>query len=63
LQIDLSKKYLVHFTSVLHVMGLEFDVVVLPMIDQYELGQPVFRNQLYVRCTRARQQLLMSRLR
>ncbi|WP_324288364.1 hypothetical protein [Pseudomonas aeruginosa] len=31
------------------------------MIDQY--GQPVFRNRLYVGCTRARQQLLMSRLR
>lgn len=62
-QIDLSKKYLVHFTSVLHVKGLEFDVVLLPMIDQYDLGQPVFRNRLYVGCTRARQQLLMSRLR
>ena len=62
-QIDLSKKYLVHFTSVLHVKGLEFDVVMLPMIDQYDLGQAVFRNRLYVGCTRARQQLLMSRLR
>ncbi|MHB2050351.1 ATP-binding domain-containing protein [Pseudomonas sp. VEM90] len=62
-QIDLSKKYLVHFTSVLHVKGLEFDVVLLPMIDQYDLGQQVFRNRLYVGCTRARQQLLMSRLR
>ncbi len=62
-QIDLSKKYLVHFTSVLHVKGLEFDVVLLPMIDQYDLGQPVFRNRLYVGCTRARQRLLMSRLR
>ena len=62
-QIDLSKKYLVHFTSVLHVKGLEFDVVLLPMIDLYDLGQPVFRNRLYVGCTRARQQLLMSRLR
>ena len=62
-QIDLSKKYLVHFTSVLHVKGLEFDIVLLPMIDQYDLGQSVFRNRLYVGCTRARQQLLMSRLR
>jgi superfamily I DNA/RNA helicase len=62
-QIDLSKKYLVHFTSVLHVKGLEFDVVLLPMVDQYDLGQPVFRNRLYVGCTRARQQLVMSRLR
>ncbi|MBR7522555.1 ATP-binding domain-containing protein [Pseudomonas juntendi] len=62
-QIDLSKKYLVHFTSVLHVKGLEFDVVLMPMIDQYDLVQPVFRNRLYVGCTRARQQLLMSRLR
>lgn len=62
-QIDLSKKYLVHFTSVLHVKGLEFDVVLLPMIDLYDLGQPVFRNRLYVGCTRARQRLVMSRLR
>ncbi|WPC04719.1 ATP-binding domain-containing protein [Pseudomonas benzenivorans] len=62
-QIDLSKKYLVHFTSVLHVKGLEFDVVLLPMVDQYDLGQPVFRNRLYVGCTRARQRLVMSRLR
>lgn len=62
-QIDLSKKYLVHFTSVLHVKGLEFDVVLLPMIDQYNLDQQVLRNRLYVGCTRARQQLLMSRLR
>ena len=62
-QIDLSKKYLVHFTSVLHVKGLEFDVVLLPMIDQYNLDQQVLRNRQYVGCTRARQQLLMSRLR
>lgn len=62
-QIDLSKKYLVHFTSVLHVKGLEFDVVLLPMVDQYDLGQPVFRNRLYVGCTRARERLVMSRLR
>lgn len=43
--------------------GLEFDVVLLPMIDKYNLGQPVFRNRLYVGCTRARQRLVMSRLR
>lgn len=61
--IDLSKKYLVHFTSVLHVKGLEFDIVLLPMIEQYNLGQQVFRNRLYVGCTRARQRLVMSRLR
>ncbi|VVQ10772.1 ATP-binding domain-containing protein [Pseudomonas fluorescens] len=61
--IDLAKKYLVHFTSVLHVKGLEFDVVLLPMIEQYDLSQPVFRNRLYVGCTRARQRLVMSRLR
>lgn len=61
--IDLTKKYLVHFTSVLHVKGLEFDVVLLPMIEKYDFGQPVFRNRLYVGCTRARQRLVMSRLR
>lgn len=61
--IDLSKKYLVHFTSVLHVKGLEFDIVLLPMIEKYDLSQPVFRNRLYVGCSRARQRLVMSRLR
>ncbi|UFQ98664.1 ATP-binding domain-containing protein [Pseudomonas wenzhouensis] len=60
--IDLSKKYLVHFTSVLHVKGLEFDIVLLPMIEKYDLSQPVFRNRLYVGCSRARQRLVMSRL-
>lgn len=60
--IDLSKKYLVHFTSVLHVKGLEFDIVLLPMIDKYDLSQPVFRNRLYVGCSRARRRLVMSRL-
>jgi len=59
--IELNKKYLVHFTSVLHVKGLEFDVVILPMIDQYDLSQPIFRNRLYVGCTRARKRLVMSR--
>ncbi|RMM07081.1 hypothetical protein ALQ85_02767 [Pseudomonas syringae] len=60
--IDLEKKYLVHFTSVLNVKGLEFDVVLLPMIDSYDLAQPIFRNRLYVGCTRARKRLVMSRL-
>jgi len=59
--IELNKKYLVHFTSVLHVKGLEFDVVLLPMIDQYDLSQPIFRNRLYVGCTRARKRLVISR--
>ncbi len=61
--IDLAKKYLVHFTSVLNVKGLEFDVVLLPMLEQYDLSQPVYRNRLYVGCTRARQRLVMSRRR
>lgn len=61
--IDLSKKYLVHFTSVLNVKGLEFDIVLLPMIEKYDLDQPLFRNRLYVGCTRARQRLIMTRLR
>lgn len=61
--IDLSKRYLVHFTSVLHVKGLEFDIVLLPMIERYDLHQPVFRNRLYVGCSRARQRLIMTRLR
>ena len=60
--INLAKKYLVHFTSVLHVKGLEFDVVLLPMIERYDLAQPIFRNRLYVGCTRARKSLVMSRL-
>ena len=59
--IDLTKKYLVHFTSVLHIKGLEFDTVLLPMIEQYDLSQPIFRNRLYVGCTRARQRLVISR--
>ncbi|MDE3735920.1 ATP-binding domain-containing protein [Pseudomonas resinovorans] len=61
--IDLAKKYLVHFTSVLNVKGLEFDVVLLPMIEMYDLAQPIFRNRLYVGCTRARKRLVMTRLR
>lgn len=61
--IDLAKKYLVHFTSVLNVKGLEFDVVLLPMIERYDLAQSIFRNRLYVGCTRARKRLVMSRLR
>lgn len=59
--IDLTKKYLVHFTSVLHIKGLEFDIVLLPMMEQYDLSQSIFRNRLYVGCTRARQRLVMSR--
>lgn len=58
-KVDLSRRHLRHFTSVLNAKGLEFDTVILPYIDAYDLDLPSHVNRLYVGLTRARKKLLL----
>ena len=60
-QIDLSRRHVRHFTSVTHAKGLEFDTVILPYLESYNLDDPIHINRLYVALTRARQRLVLLR--
>lgn len=58
-RIDLSRRHVRHFTSINHAKGLEFDLVILPYFEQYDLMNIQHTNCLYVGLTRARQRLVL----
>jgi len=54
---DLCRPFFIHFTVPIDVKGLEFDIVVAPCFDEYDLNDPIEANSAYVAITRAREQL------
>lgn len=56
-KVDLSKKYLVHFSTPEHVKGLEFDTVCLVGIDSVDWSNEVEVNGVYVALSRPRKEL------
>lgn len=58
-QVDLSKRFVRHFATVENTKGLEFDVVLIPMLDSYDLLCDRDKNRLYVGITRARRRLVL----
>jgi hypothetical protein len=59
-KVDLSRRYIKHFTSILNTKGLEFDTVILANIEKYDLNLFSQRNRLYVGITRARKRLIIT---
>ena len=57
--VDLSKRFVRHFATIENTKGLEFDVVLLPMLDDYDLSGDLDRNRLYVGVSRAKQRLIL----
>lgn len=57
--IDLSRRHVRHFTSITNTKGLEFDLVILPYLEQYDLMNDQHKNQLYVGLTRAKRRLVL----
>jgi len=55
--IELSRKYLIHFTSIFNVKGLEFDVVILGGIQGYDFDLASHRKRFYVGVSRPRKNL------
>ena len=58
-RVDLSRRFVRHFTSIENVKGLEFDVVIVCDVDAYDLQRAVHRNRLYVAITRPRRHLTL----
>jgi hypothetical protein len=58
-KIDLSRRHVRHFTSVTHAKGLEFDIVIVPYLERYNLTDPTHVNRLYVALTRSRRKLVL----
>ena len=58
-RIDLSRRHVRHFTAITNAKGLEFDLVILPYFEQYDLTDTQHLNRLYVALTRARQRLVL----
>ncbi|MFZ3118576.1 MAG: ATP-binding domain-containing protein [Variovorax sp.] len=56
-KVNLSRRHVRHFADVANAKGLEFDVVVLANVDQFDLHEPSQVNRLYVGVTRARRSL------
>lgn len=60
--VNLARRHVRHFADVTNAKGLEFDVVILAGVDEFDLDQPPQINRLYVGVTRARRSLtLLSR--
>lgn len=57
---DLTRRNDIHFTEVREAKGLEFDVVFVPNLAQFDLTSAVGRNQLYVAVSRPRHALLLG---
>lgn len=57
--VDLSKRFVRHFATIENTKGLEFDVVLMPMLDDYDLSTDLDRNRLYVGVSRAKQRLIL----
>lgn len=58
-KVNLARRHVRHFADVANSKGLEFDVVLLAGVDQYDLSNASHVNRLYVGITRARQSLLL----
>lgn len=58
-RIDLSRRHVRHFTAITNAKGLEFDLVILPYFEQYNLTDTQHLNRMYVALTRARQRLVL----
>ena len=58
-QINLARRHIRHFSYIAKAKGLEFDVVVLANVDEYDLKNPTQINRLYVGITRARKDLIL----
>lgn len=57
--IDLSRRHIRHFSSVANTKGLEFDIVIVPYLERYQLDDKISINHLYVAVTRAKRQLIL----
>ena len=58
-KVNLARRHVRHFADVANSKGLEFDVVLLAGVDQYDLSNSSHINRLYVGITRARQNLVL----
>ncbi|MBY5946829.1 hypothetical protein [Photobacterium rosenbergii] len=58
-RVDLSKKYLVHFSCPQNVKGLEFDTVIFAGLEQVNWQQSEEINRVYVALSRPRKQLVI----
>ena len=56
-QVDLSKKYLVHFSSPEHIKGLEFDTLIMAGFENVDWSKADELNKIYVCISRPRKQL------
>jgi len=56
-QVDLSKKYLVHFSSPEHIKGLEFDTLIMVGLEFIDWNKADELNKVYVCISRPRKQL------
>jgi hypothetical protein len=54
---DLCRPYFIHFTTALDVKGLEFDAVIVPDFDRFDLTDPISANSAYVAITRPKSEL------
>lgn len=57
--VNLARRHIRHFAAVANAKGLEFDVVLLVGIGDYDLDNATEVNGLYVGITRARQSLVL----
>lgn len=58
-KMNLARRHIRHFSDVAKSKGLEFDVVVLAGVDNYDLQNASHVNRLYVGITRARKSLVL----
>jgi len=58
-QIELAKKYMVHFSCAEHVKGLEFDTVIYAGMEHIDWNDAHQLNKAYVALSRPRKQLVM----
>ena len=54
---DLCRRFFIHFTTPLDVKGLEFDSVIAPFFDHFDLSNAIEANSAYVTLTRPRYSL------
>jgi superfamily I DNA/RNA helicase len=54
---DLTRRFFVHFTTALDAKGLEFDAVVVPLLDQLEAWNHASLNAAYVALSRPKRHL------
>lgn len=58
-RVDLSKKYLIHFSCPKNIKGLEFDTVIVAGLEAVDWKQAEQRNSIYVAVSRPRKQLMV----